>query len=122
MIQIKPARAICISICALLLLAACGSSSTQPAATLPPTATSPDVIVTFDGKRHACLVALPSEAHGSEVACQDLVTFIRDELRRPSGSSYDVRVIYDFDPGERARVELALKEGGYRFIGAAQPH
>jgi hypothetical protein len=98
------------------LLAACGPS-TNSAATSPAIAAKPNVIVTFDGKRHTCLVALPTEAQGSEVACQEIVSFLRDELRVPSGSTYDIRVIPDFDPAQKASVESALKDAGYRFIG-----
>ena len=100
-----------------VLLAACGSSSNQTAASSPPVVTKPDVIVTFDGKRHACLVALPSEQQGSEVSCKEIVSFVKDELRVPSGSAYGIRVVPDFDPAERAGAESALKDAGYRFVG-----
>jgi hypothetical protein len=106
----------------LALLAACGSPSTDSAAPSPPIAVKSDVIVTFDGKRHACFVALPSEPQGSEVACKEIVSFVKDELRVPSGSVYEVRVIPDFDPAERAGVESALKDAGYRFAGGSAPH
>jgi hypothetical protein len=110
-------RSVFVSLGMVALLAACGSSSTNSAATAPLSAAKPDVIVTFDGKRHACLVALPSEPQGSEVACKEIVSFVKDELRVPSGSVYDVRVVPDFDPAERAGVESALKDAGYRIMG-----
>ena len=107
-------RVILAGLGAVTLLAGCGSSSTHSAATAPAIAAKPDVIVTFDGKRHACLVALPTEQQGSEVACKEIVSFLKDELRVPSGSVYDERVMPDFDPAERAAVESALKDAGYR--------
>jgi hypothetical protein len=110
------------SLSVIALLAACGSSATNTAAPPAPMAAKSDVIVTFDGKRHACLVALPSEQQGSEVACKEIVSFVKDELRVPSGSVYDVRVIPDFDPAERAGVESSLKEAGYRSVGDPAPH
>lgn len=110
------ARSVFVSLSMMSLLAACGSSSTNPAATSPSIAAKPDFIVTFDGKRHACLVGLPNEQQGSEVACKEIVSFVKDELRVPGGSVYDVRVIPDFDPGERAGVESALKDAGYRIM------
>src|ERR1700733_13887313 len=109
------ARFVFVSFRMTALLPACGSSSTNSAATAALIAAKPDVIVTFDGKRHACLVALPSEQQGSEVACKEIVSFVKDELRVPSGSVYDVRVIPEFDPAERAGVESALKDAGYRI-------
>ena len=69
------------------LLAGCGSSTNTPNPASPPIAAKPDVIVTIDGKRHACVVALLSEAQGSSVPCGDVIPFVRDELRLPSGSS-----------------------------------
>ena len=101
----------------LILLAGCGSSTNAPPSVEPRIAARPDVIVTLDGKRHACLVALYSEAQGSIVACEDIVPFIRDELRVSSGSIYDIRTIPDVDPAEMAKVETSLKSAGYRFIG-----
>jgi hypothetical protein len=118
----KSAGTVFVSLYMASLLAACGSSSTNSAATSPPVAAKPDVIVTFDGTRHACLVALPSEAQGSEVTCKEIVSFVKDELRVPSGSIYDVRVIADFDPAERSGVESALRDAGYRFAGNAAAH
>lgn len=111
------ARTLLICLALSTELAACGSSSNNPAAIPSPSAAKPDVIVTFDGKRHACLVALPSEPQGSEVACKEIVPFVRDELRVPSGASYEVRIVADFDPSERASAESALKDAGYRYLG-----
>jgi hypothetical protein len=96
-------------------LAACGPSANSPVS--PPIAARPDVIITFDGKRHACVIALYSEAQGSAVSCDDVVPFVRDELRLPSGSIYDIRTIADFDEAVKARVGASLKGAGYRFIG-----
>ena len=64
--------------------------------------------------------ALYSEAQGSAIASEDVVRFVRDELRLPSGSIYDIRTIPDVDEAEMARVEASLKGAGYRFIGG--PH
>jgi hypothetical protein len=80
----------------------------------------PDAIVTIDGGRHACVVALHSEAQGSTVPCGDVVAFLRDELRLAGGSSYDVRTVADVDAAEVARVDASLKAAGYRSIG--RPH
>lgn len=110
------ARSVFASWIMMAALAACGSSSTHSAATAPLIAAKPDVIVTFDGKRHACLVALPNEPQGSEVACKEIVSFVKDELRVPSGSVYEVRVVPDFDPVARAGVEADLKDAGYRMV------
>ena len=100
-----------------LLLVACGSP-TNPAASAPPAiAAKPDVIVTFDGERHSCVVALYSESQGSIVPCTDIVPFIRDELKVASGSVYDTRTIAEVDAGEVAKTTQNLKDAGYRFIG-----
>jgi hypothetical protein len=103
-----------------MLLAGCGRSANTPAPDPPPIAAKPDVIVTLDGVRHACVVALYSEAQGSAIPCDGVVPFIRDELRLPSGAIYEIRTIPDVDETARARVAASLKGAGYRFIGG--PH
>ena len=100
-----------------LLLIGCGSPTHPAASVAPAIAAKPDVIVTFDGERHTCVVALYSEAQGSFVPCTDIVPFIRDELRVASGSIYDTRTIAQVDAGEVARTTQSLKGAGYRFIG-----
>jgi hypothetical protein len=111
-----PFRAVVASLVPLLLIGGCGSR-TNPAASAPPAiATKPDVIVTFDGERHTCVVALPSEAQGSLIPCTDIVPFIRDELRLASGSIYDTRKIAPVDEGEFGRTTQSLKDAGYRSV------
>lgn len=109
-------RSVLVSAAALIWLAGCGHSGTQP----PAGAAKPDMIITFDAKRHTCVVALYSEAHGSSVSCGDVVPFARDELRLASGSSYETRADPGIDEAEIAKVESSLKSAGYRSIGAAQ--
>ncbi len=99
-------------------LTGCGSSGDSTASS--PIAAKPDVIVTFDGGHHGCIVALSTEAQGSAISCGEVVSFIRDELRLPRGAIYDVRTIPDVEQGEMARVGAALDDAGYRFIGG--PH
>lgn len=112
----NPIRTTPLSACVLALafLAGCGQSSTSPDA--PSAAARPDVVVTIDGKRHTCVVALSSEPQGSAVACDDVVAFVKDELRVPSGSVYDLRTIPDVDPAETAKVGARLDGAGYRAI------
>jgi hypothetical protein len=97
------------------LFAGCGPSTCTSAA--PKLAARADVTVTVDGIQHACVVALATEAQGSVVPCGDVVPFVRDELRLPSGSIYDVRTISDVKEEEIAAVGAKLKDAGYRFIG-----
>jgi hypothetical protein len=94
-----------------LLLVACGSS------TPPKLAERADVVVTLDGKRHACVVALEKEPQGSTVPCKEAVSFVKDELRVPSGSIYDIQTVANVDNAEIASVRDALNGAGYRFIG-----
>jgi hypothetical protein len=109
-------RVLAISI-PLLLLIGCGSSNNAPAPVSAAIAAKPDVIVTFDGERHTCLVALSGEAQGSFVPCADIIPFMRDELRLASGSIYDTRTIGKADETEVAKTTQNLKDAGYRFIG-----
>jgi hypothetical protein len=95
-------------------LAGCGPSADNPHSA---SAARPDVIITLDGTRHACVVALYSEPQGSAVSCADVVAFVKDELRVSSGSTYDIRMIAKVDVAERTTVEAGLKAAGYRFIG-----
>ena len=104
-----------------LLLAGCGSSINTPttgaASVTPPIADKPDVIITVDGSHHNCVAALYSEAQGSTVPCTDLIPFIRDELRIPSGSIYDIHSVPAGDNTELTQVRTSLAAAGYRFIG-----
>lgn len=109
-------RVLAISV-PLLLLAGCGSSNNAPAPVSAAIAAKPDVTITFDGQRHACVVALSSETQGSIVPCADVIPFMRDELRVASGSVYDTRTIAKFDEAEVAKTTQNLKDAGYRFIG-----
>lgn len=100
------------------LLGGCGRSANTPGAAPAPIAGTPDAIVTFDGGRHACLVALRGETHGSTIPCGDVVPFLRDELRLPSGSFCEIRSIGAIDKAEMTRVEASLEAAGYRFIAS----
>jgi hypothetical protein len=103
-----------ILVAAPALLGGCGSRSGAPE---PAIAAKPDAIITFDGDRRTCVVALSSEAQGSMVPCADVVPFMRDELRLASGSIYDSRTIGKADAAEVAKTTQNLKDAGYRFIG-----
>lgn len=100
-----------------LLLIGCGSSNNAAAPVAAAMTAHPAAIVTFDGERHMCVVALSSEAQGSIVPCADLVPFMRDELRLASGSIYDTRKIGQFDAAEMAQTTQKLNDAGYRFNG-----
>lgn len=97
-------------------LCGCGSANNAPAPAAP-IAAKPDVIITFDGVNHACVVALFTEPQGSTIPCKDLVPFLKDELRLASGSIYDTRVVAKADEAEVANTTRSLNDAGYRFIG-----
>jgi hypothetical protein len=101
----------------LILLAGCEPSAKGPSSEQPAIADKPDVVITLDGQRHACVVALYSEAQGSAISCNDVVPFLKDELRVPAGAIYDIRTIPDVDAAELAKVQTNLMDAGYRFIG-----
>jgi hypothetical protein len=101
-------------IAAFIALAGCGSSTNAPTSESRPAAAKPDVVVTVDGARHTCVVALRSEAQGSLISCDDVVSFVRDELRLPSGSIYDIRTTSDVPAAQMAKVEAGLSGAGYR--------
>jgi hypothetical protein len=104
-------RAVLLSGVIPVLLVSCGSS------TPPKIAERPDVIITLDGKRHACVVALDKEPQGSTVQCKEAASFVKDELRAPPGSIYDIRTVANVDDTQIASVRDALNDAGYRFIG-----
>jgi hypothetical protein len=114
-------RALFASAFGCMLLAGCGPSANTPDAASPPIAAKPDVIVTIDGQHHACVVALSSEAQGSTITCDEVMPFVKDELRVPSGVIYDIRVTPGADKAEMAKVEASLEGAGYRFIGGPHP-
>jgi hypothetical protein len=105
-------RAVLLSGLVSILLGGCGSSNTPPKI-----AEQPNVIITLDGKRHACVVALDKEPQGSSVPCKGAVSFVKDELRVPAGAIYDIRTVATVDDTEIASVRDALNDAGYRFIG-----
>jgi hypothetical protein len=105
-------RPVLLCACIPALIVGCGSSSTPPKL-----AERPDVVITLDGKRHACVVALDKEPQGSTVPCKEAVSFVKDELRAPSGSIYDIRTVATVDHAEIASMRDALNDAGYRFIG-----
>jgi hypothetical protein len=51
------------------------------------------------------------------VPCKEAVSFVKDELRAPRGSIYDIRTVANVDDTEIASVRAALNDAGYRFIG-----
>jgi ABC-type Fe3+-hydroxamate transport system substrate-binding protein len=98
-----------------ILAAGCGSPSNTSGTSSG--GANPAVIVTIDGARQACVVALAGEPQGSTVPCDDVVPFLRDELRVPSGSTYDIRGAPSADKTALAKVDTSLRDGGYLFIG-----
>lgn len=106
-------RAILLSGFTPILVAGCGASSGTP----PKIAERPNVTITLDGNRHACLVALDKEPQGSTVPCKEAVSFVKDELRVQPGSVYDILTVATVADTEIASVHAALDEAGYRFIG-----
>lgn len=107
-----PFRSVLLGGFIAVLVAGCGSSSTPPRI-----AERPDVIITLDGKRHACVVALDKEPQGSTVACKEVLPFLKDELRVKEGSIYDVRTVANVSDSEIANLTGSLNGAGYRFIG-----
>jgi len=105
-------RAVLLAAFTPMLLVGCGSSSTPPKL-----AERPNVIITLDGKRHVCVVALDKEPQGSTVPCKEATSFVKDELRVPAGSIYDIHTVANVDDAEVASVRDALNGAGYRFIG-----
>jgi hypothetical protein len=101
-----------------MLLVSCGSSSNAPSP--QPTVQSksamvakPDVTITVDGAQHVCVVALAGEPHGNSIPCAELIPFMRDELRVPSGAVYDLRATPTVDEAEVLKVRTSLKDAGY---------
>ena len=98
----------------LASLAGCGRSSNSPASP-PAAAAKPDIIVTVDGERHACVVAKYGEPTGSTIGCAEVVPFVRDELRVRDGSSYELRGLAAVDTVETNKVRAALDGAGFRL-------
>jgi hypothetical protein len=111
-------RTVLACIALVAFLAGCGPSANAPDSVPPPIAAKPDVLVTLDGERHTCIVALSSEAQGSAIACDDVVPFVRDELRVPSGSIYEIRIISKVEQAEVAKLQASLKGAGYNLSTA----
>jgi hypothetical protein len=114
-------RTISASILILLPLAGCGPSANAPAPASAPIAARPDVVIKFDAEHHTCVVALYSEPQGSAIPCSDVVPFLRDELRLPSGAIYDIPNAPDSGKSAMNQVGDSLNAAGYRFIGGPHP-
>jgi hypothetical protein len=103
-----------LTLCALLT--GCARPTGAPNPVAPTAATRPDVIVTFDGERHACVVALLNEPEGHTMSCDGVLPFVRDDLKLQSGSVYDIRTTPDVDEAAIHRVAAGLNGAGYRLI------
>jgi hypothetical protein len=90
-----------------VLLPGCGKSGTSSSAA--PIGTRSDVTV-----------KLSSEAQGSSISCDDVVPFVKEELRLPSGSFYDIRTGSEGDEGEIDKIRASLNSAGYRLAGGSQ--
>jgi hypothetical protein len=113
-------RTLIVSIVVSTLVSACGPSSGSSG---PKIAEKANVTITFDGKRHACVVALSTEAVGNAISCGDLIPFLSEQLRLQSGAVYDIQTIAPVDDAEMAQAAAGLKRAGYRFIGGRSiPH
>jgi len=97
-----------------VLLAGCGPSTDVPTPASDANTKKADVTVTLDGVHHTCIVALSREAQGSTISCGDVVAFLKDELRVPSGAVCDIRTIAEVSEAELAAVAANLKSAGYR--------
>jgi hypothetical protein len=115
--MISPRTPLFASVLVFVSLAGCGPSADTPAPVPPQIAAKPDVIITIDSSRKTCLVALLKEAQGSAVACDEVVPFVRDEMRVASGSIYDLRTTPGVDAAQTQKVQANLNGAGYRFIG-----
>jgi hypothetical protein len=107
-----PALGMCLS----AFLAACGSGSDVPAPK-----SKADVTVTLDEVHHVCNVALSNEAQASSIPCADVASFLRDELRLPSGAVYDLHGAQKADSAELADISAKLKSAGYRSARERSP-
>lgn len=95
----------------------CGAPSNAPTSVSSQPGKKADVLVTLDGVHHLCVVALSHEEQGSSIACSDIISFLKDELRVPSGATYDIRATPEIGDAESASVRENLKIAGYRFVG-----
>jgi hypothetical protein len=100
-----------------LCLGGCGPSANEPASAA--LAAKSAVIITVDAKQHTCGVALPTEAQGSAVPCDDVAAFVRDELRLPTGAIYDLRGGPDANRADTAKINATLQGAGYLSAGQA---
>ncbi len=102
----------------ILLVAACGSRSAEPAidASPPSTSEKADVTIVVDGTSHACVVSLAREAQGSSIPCKEVIAFIKEELRFASGSSYDLR-LRGAEEADAVNLRTSLRDAGYRPLG-----
>jgi hypothetical protein len=94
----------------------CARPAGAPNAVAPAVATRPDVVVTFDGERHACVVALFNESEGRTMSCDGVLPFVRDGLKLQTGALYDIRTIPDVDEAQIHSVAASLNGAGYRFV------
>ena len=110
-----PAAALAMAVA----LAGCGSSTEAPASYQGPPliAAKPDAVVRLDAKAHLCVVSLSNEQQGNSIPCDDIVPFLKDELRVAPGAIYDIHADQGVDGAQLAHVSANLKGAGYRFIG-----
>lgn len=100
------ARTICLSVATLIFLAGCGKSG--PSSNKPA-----DVSIKVDGTRHKCIVALAKEPQGNVISCDELASFIKEELRLPSGSVYELGSVPPVDDSAMTKARASLNDAGY---------
>jgi hypothetical protein len=99
------------------VVAACGASNNAPTSVLPQSANKADVLVTLDSVHHECMVTLSKEEHGNSIACGDIIPFLKDELRLPTGATFDVRTTQEVSKADSGNLRKSLSAAGYRSVG-----
>ena len=75
----------------------------------------PDFVVTFDGPNGDCLVAHVVTASAKHIPCDQVVSYVANDLKLPAGALFEIATIPDVRERDFDHVMAALSAAGYKL-------
>jgi hypothetical protein len=108
------AKLAALACCAVVL--GCARPTVAPTDSSPADGTVPDAVITINGERHVCIVAVKDRSPDHWMACDAVVAFLQDEIKLRAGAVYDIRTVPDVDEADIHRLSKGLKIAGYHYL------
>jgi hypothetical protein len=75
-----------------------------------------DALVTFNGPKNTCEVALRGSVSAQAMPSGEVVPYLVDEVKLPKGALFDIVTIPNVNVAEYEQVMAALKAAGYKRV------